>query len=418
MESIVRRRRGRSAESTATARSAAEPWDVRGTGATCAVSGLDDDRWPRAARKSASAPASGDPGLACRRSRAMRDIARSGGRRHGAIKPHAAGGAASAGTSNEQGGPDPRAAVEWSHAGSTGTIPSQDADRALHQRRQPVVRCALSRHSGLELSPATIRTDGGLGSWGHHQPHTRRPRPRLKGYRFSSTADGGSPSSRPRFIGSEGELPDRPQQLVSAAAGLLSQLHPFRGVVMTRSGARRRSATSNSCGVPSAACCSSCRHDRGRRAEPHPAHGARLHGHRSSWRRPTLHRISRAAVRHEFAAGSRRAARVARMDIAGLMSVGRGCGEGALAQGESLVVTGAQSLHAEDLDRTWNACGACSTMFDQKTCDLHLLRRVYFAALAQGVTESTSRESASCSDECSVVDGANEARPGQWARSA
>ena len=103
---------------------------------------------------------------------------------------------------------------------------------------QPVGSRTLSRHSGLDLSPATIRNvmsdleELGLIA----SPHTSAGRvPTPLGYRF--------------FVDSllvvkqldSGELhqledqlhPDNPQRVIKAASQLLSQLTNFAGVVMT-----------------------------------------------------------------------------------------------------------------------------------------------------------------------------------------
>jgi heat-inducible transcriptional repressor len=110
---------------------------------------------------------------------------------------------------------------------------------------QPVGSRTLSRHSGLDLSPATIRNvmsdleEMGLIT----SPHTSAGRvPTPLGYRF--------------FVDSllvvkqlqSGELhqledqlhPDNPQRTIKAASQLLSQLTSFAGVVMTP---RRRALT-------------------------------------------------------------------------------------------------------------------------------------------------------------------------------
>src|SRR5438045_8895969 len=103
---------------------------------------------------------------------------------------------------------------------------------------QPVGSRALARRSGLELSPATIRNvmadleEMGLIA----SPHTsagRMPTPR--GYRFFvDTLMVVKPLEQNEIERLEGELDgDRPQQLVNAAASLLSQLTQFAGVVMT-----------------------------------------------------------------------------------------------------------------------------------------------------------------------------------------
>ena len=89
-------------------------------------------------------------------------------------------------------------------------------------------------------------------------PHTSAGRvPTAKGYRFFvDSLMVVKPLEEREIHRLEGELTaDRPQQLVSAAAGLLSQLTQFAGVVMTPGAARRASAISSSCASPSGACC-------------------------------------------------------------------------------------------------------------------------------------------------------------------
>ena len=110
---------------------------------------------------------------------------------------------------------------------------------------QPVGSRALSRHSGLDLSPATVRNVmADLEEMGFiASPHTSAGRvPTAKGYRFFVDSLMVTKALEQVEIDRlEGELvADRPQQLVSTAAGLLSQLTQFAGVVMTP---KRRDAT-------------------------------------------------------------------------------------------------------------------------------------------------------------------------------
>jgi len=110
---------------------------------------------------------------------------------------------------------------------------------------QPIGSRTLSRHSRLELSPATIRNvmsdleEMGLIS----SPHTSAGRiPTPLGYRFFIDT-----LLVIKQIGSgdlhqlEGQLhPDNPQRVIQAASQMLSQLTQFAGVVMTP---RRRAIT-------------------------------------------------------------------------------------------------------------------------------------------------------------------------------
>ena len=77
-------------------------------------------------------------------------------------------------------------------------------------------------------------------------------------------------------------------------------------------------------------------------------------------------------------------------------------GEGALSEGESLVVTGERNLlHAEDFASNMERLRRLFDMFDQKTSILHLLD---LAQKAQGVQIYIGGESGIVPlDECSVV---------------
>jgi heat-inducible transcriptional repressor len=104
---------------------------------------------------------------------------------------------------------------------------------------QPIGSRTLSKHPGLDLSPATIRNvmsdleEMGLIS----SPHTSAGRiPTPLGYRFFIDTllvikQIGTGDLREL----EGQLhPDNPQRVIQAASQLLSQLTQFAGVVMTR----------------------------------------------------------------------------------------------------------------------------------------------------------------------------------------
>ncbi len=102
----------------------------------------------------------------------------------------------------------------------------------------PVGSRTLSRHSGLDLSPATIRNvmadleDLGLIA----SPHTSAGRvPTPRGYRlFVDTLLTVEPLQGEQTRAMQGRLQaDEPQRLLSAAASLLSSLSHFAGVVMT-----------------------------------------------------------------------------------------------------------------------------------------------------------------------------------------
>jgi heat-inducible transcriptional repressor len=110
---------------------------------------------------------------------------------------------------------------------------------------QPIGSRTLSRHSGLDLSPATIRNVmADLEELGFiASPHTSAGRvPTPAGYRFFvDTLLIIKPLESDALHRIEGELqPDNPQRAIQAASHLLSQLTQFAGVVMT---ARRRAGT-------------------------------------------------------------------------------------------------------------------------------------------------------------------------------
>lgn len=103
---------------------------------------------------------------------------------------------------------------------------------------QPVGSRALSRHSGLELSPATVRNVmSDLEEMGFiASPHTSAGRmPTAQGYRFFvDSLLTVQPLDRARVLELRGQLqPDQPQRLLSSASQLLSNLTQFAGVVVT-----------------------------------------------------------------------------------------------------------------------------------------------------------------------------------------
>jgi heat-inducible transcriptional repressor len=110
---------------------------------------------------------------------------------------------------------------------------------------QPVGSRTLSKYSGLDLSPATIRNVmADLEELGFiASPHTSAGRvPTPLGYRFFvDTLLVIKPLESNARSRLEGELhPDNPQRVIQAASQLLSQLTQFAGVVMTP---RRRAVT-------------------------------------------------------------------------------------------------------------------------------------------------------------------------------
>jgi heat-inducible transcriptional repressor len=103
---------------------------------------------------------------------------------------------------------------------------------------QPVGSRTLSRYSGLDLSPATVRNVmADLEELGFiASPHTSAGRvPTPAGYRFFvDTLLVIKQLDSDAVTRIEGELqPDNPQRVITAASHLLSQLTQFAGVVMT-----------------------------------------------------------------------------------------------------------------------------------------------------------------------------------------
>jgi heat-inducible transcriptional repressor len=102
---------------------------------------------------------------------------------------------------------------------------------------QPVGSRALSRYSGLELSPATVRNVmSDLEEMGFiSSPHTSAGRiPTALGYRFFvDSLLTVQPLEQSRVRELKGQLQaDQPQRLMSSASHLVSELTQFAGVVM------------------------------------------------------------------------------------------------------------------------------------------------------------------------------------------
>ncbi|HQR10652.1 MAG TPA: heat-inducible transcriptional repressor HrcA [Casimicrobiaceae bacterium] len=278
---------------------------------------------------------------------------------------------------------------------------------------QPVGSRALSRHSGLELSPATIRNVmADLEEMGFiSSPHTSAGRvPTPKGYRFFvDSLMVVKPLESSEIHRLEGELvADRPKQLMSTAAGLLSQLTQFAGVVMTP---KRREA--------------SFRHLEFLRLSERrvllilvtaegDVQNRILHTDRIYSQSQLVEATN--YFNHNFAGqpfGLIRGRiaeelRALREDIARLMSAAVEAGEGALAESESLFVTGERNLmQADGPASNMERLRRLFDMFDQKTSILHLLD---VSQRAEGVQIYIGGESGlSPLDEFSVITAPYEA---------
>jgi len=272
---------------------------------------------------------------------------------------------------------------------------------------QPVGSRVLAKQTGLELSPATIRNVmADLEELGYiSSPHTSAGRiPTPKGYRFFvDTLMVMEPLDRLEIERLEGELTaDRPQQLVNAAAQLVSELTRFAGVVMTP-----------------------------KRFEPSFRH---LEFLRLSDRRVLLiivtpdgevqNRIlhpDRAYTQSQLVEATNffnqhytgqpfanvrtllaEELKSLREDIVGLMTAAVEVGGAALDQGEALFVTGERNLlDSGDLASNMDRLRKLFDLFEQKTSLLHLLDT---SQKAEGVRLYIGGESGIVPlDECTVV---------------
>jgi heat-inducible transcriptional repressor len=272
---------------------------------------------------------------------------------------------------------------------------------------QPVGSRTLSRASGLDLSPATIRNVmADLEEMGFlASPHTSAGRvPTPKGYRFFvDSLMVVKPLEQREIHRLEGELTaDRPQQLASAAAGVLSHLTQFAGVVMTP---KRREATFRHIEFLRLA-------DRRVLLILVSSEGDvqnRILHTEQPYSQSQLIEATNFFNQHfagqPFANIRARIAedlRALREDIARLMTAAVDAGEGALAEGESLVVTGERNLlNSEDFASNLQRLRRLFDLFDQKTTILHLLD---LSQRAHGVQIYIGGESGVAPlDECSVI---------------
>jgi heat-inducible transcriptional repressor len=271
---------------------------------------------------------------------------------------------------------------------------------------QPVGSRVLSKQTGLELSPATIRNVmADLEEMGFiASPHTSAGRiPTPKGYRFFVDSlmvvkllDEGD------IHRLEGELTaDRPQ-LVNAAASLVSQLTHFAGVVVTP---KRREP--------------SFRHLEFLRLSDRrvlliivtaegDVQNRILHTDRPYSQSQLIEAtnfLNQHYVGQPFAALRSLLAeelKSLREDIVGLMAAAVEVGGAALSEGEALVVAGEKNLlTAGDLASNMDRLRRLFDLFEQKTSLLHLLDA---SQKAQGVQLYIGDESGIVPlDECSVV---------------
>jgi heat-inducible transcriptional repressor len=272
---------------------------------------------------------------------------------------------------------------------------------------QPVGSRVLSRHSGLDLSAATIRNVmADLEEMGFiASPHTSAGRvPTPRGYRFFvDSLMVVKPLEESEVHRLEGELAaDRPTQMVSTAASLLSQLTQFAGVVMTP---RRREAGFRQLEFLRLS-------DRRVLVIIVTAEGDVQNRILHTERPYTQTQLIEATnfFNQNFAGQSfpvirgrlAEELRALSDDIADLMKAAVDAGEGAFAQGEALVVTGEKNLlNAEDLASNMERLRRLFDLFEQKTSLLHLLD---LSQNANGVQIYIGGESGLVPlDECSVI---------------
>jgi heat-inducible transcriptional repressor len=272
----------------------------------------------------------------------------------------------------------------------------------------PVGSRVLSRQSGLELSPATIRNVmADLEEMGFiASPHTSAGRvPTPKGYRFFvDTLLTVKPLEHSEISELQGQLQaDRPQLLMSAAAQMLSQLTHFAGVVSTP---RRRDA--------------SFRHVEFMRLSDRrvlliivtpdgDVQNRILHTDRAYTPQQLLEASN--FLNEHYAGQPLQTVRALladelrqlREDVVALMTAAVDAGSEALTDsGDALVVSGETNLlHAEDLASNMDRLRRLFEIFEQKTSLLHLLDVTH---RAQGVHLFIGGESGIAPlDECSVI---------------
>jgi heat-inducible transcriptional repressor len=272
---------------------------------------------------------------------------------------------------------------------------------------QPVGSRALSRQSGLDLSPATIRNVmADLEDLGYiSSPHTSAGRiPTSKGYRFFvDTLMVVRPLAAVDLQRLEGEFTaDAPQQLVNAAAGVLSELTHFAGVVATP---KRRDP--------------SFRHLEFLRLSDRrvlliivtpegDVQNRILHTDRPYTQGQLIEAtnfFNQHYAGHPFATVRTLLAdelKLLREDIVDLMTAAVDAGDAALQGGEALVVSGERNLlDTEDLASNMERLRQLFGLFDQKTSLLHLLD---VTQRTQGVQLYIGGESGLVPlDECSVI---------------
>lgn len=271
---------------------------------------------------------------------------------------------------------------------------------------QPVGSRALSKQSGLELSPATVRNVmADLEEMGFvTSPHTSAGRvPTPKGYRFFvDSLVVVQPLEQQEIHRLEGGLvADRPQQLVSAAAQMLSQLTHFAGVVM----APRREPSLRHLEFLRLAdrrvlliVVTSQGDVQNRILHTEHAYTQAQLVEATNYFNQNFAGRSLPAIRAGIADELKRLSD----DIASLMSAAIAAGAGAIDEGDTVVLAGERNLLASDgVASSMERVRRLFDLFEQKTSLLHLLD---LAQRAEGVQIFIGGESGLAPlDEMSVV---------------
>jgi len=273
---------------------------------------------------------------------------------------------------------------------------------------EPVGSRALSRFSGLDLSPATIRNVmADLEQLGFvASPHTSAGRvPTNRGYRFFvDTLLTVKELNRVEMNQLEVNLhPDHPQRVISAASQLLSDLTHFAGVVVA---SKRKTPAFRHMEflalsdkrvlliivTPEGDVQNRILHTDRPYSQPQLLEASNFFNQHYAGQ--PFHAI-RALLADEL--------RQLREDVVGLMSAAVEAGDAALAEsGDDLVVSGEKNLlQAEDLASNMDRLRLLFDVFEQKTSLLHLLD---VSQRAQGVHLFIGGESGLAPlDECSVI---------------
>jgi len=271
---------------------------------------------------------------------------------------------------------------------------------------EPVGSRALSKYSGLDLSAATVRNVmADLEELGYiASPHTSSGRvPTPKGYRFFvDSLMVLRPLEQIEVSRLEGELvAERPAELATAAANLLSQLTHFAGVVAVP---KRREAA--------------FRHLEFLRLSDHrvlliivtpegDVQNRVLHTERKFSQMELaeatnfLNQPFAGVPFHDIRARLAAELRELSEDIATLMTVAVDAGAGALADGDAVVLAGERNLLSGDFGSSMERLKRLFEVFEQKTSLVHLLD---ISQKAQGVQIYIGGESGIVPlDEMSVV---------------